>query len=116
MSTEINSTDMSANFRRISILGRLDIAGSDAISLKFAALAVGTGRRVVVDLSAVSFLASIGIRSIISNAKALQARGGRMVLMVGDNAAVSKTLETTGVDALIPLFFSAAEAEAAALA
>jgi anti-anti-sigma factor len=116
MSTEISSIDVGDNFRRIAILGRLDIAGSDSISLKFAAFSVATGKRVLVDLSGVTFLASIGIRSIISNAKALQARGGRMVLFVGGNAPVSKTLETTGVDALIPMFADAGQAEAAALA
>jgi anti-sigma B factor antagonist len=116
MSTEITSTDVSENFRRIAIQGRLDIAGSDSISLKFAAYAVAAGRRVLVDLTGVTFLASIGIRSIISNAKALQARGGKMVLFVGGNASVAKTLETTGVDTLIPMFADAVEAEAAALA
>lgn len=116
MSTDINCTDVSEDFRRITISGRLDIAGSDTIGVKFAAFAVAAGKRVVVDLTAVSFLASIGIRSIISNAKALQSRGGKMVLMVGDNATVSKTLETTGVDTLVPMFSSSAKAEAAALA
>jgi anti-anti-sigma factor len=70
----------------------------------------------VVDLTAVSFLASIGIREIITNAKAAQQRGGRLVLFVGDNNAVTKTLETTGIDALIPMFADYAAAEKAALA
>jgi anti-anti-sigma factor len=116
MSTDINSVDVSENFRRISISGRLDILGSDAIALKFTSLAVATERRVVVDLTAVSFLASIGIRAIISNAKALQQRGGKMVLFVGNNAAIAKTLEATGIDALIPMFADADASDKAALA
>ncbi len=114
MSTDITFIDVSENFRRISITGRLDILGSDAIALKFTSLTVATGRRVVVDLTGVSFLASIGIRAIISNAKALQQRGGKMVLFVGDNAAVAKTLETTGIDTLIPMFADATESDKAA--
>ena len=39
-----------------------------------------------------------------------------MVLYVGANPAVTKTLEATGIDALIPMFADAAEAEKAALA
>ena len=39
-----------------------------------------------------------------------------MVLFVGGNPAVTKTLEATGIDALIPMFADAAEAEKAALA
>jgi len=115
MSTDISFVDVSENFRRISISGRMDILGSDAIALKFTSLAVATQRRVVVDLTAVSFLASIGIRSIISNAKALQQRNGKMVLFVGDNGAVAKTLEATGIDALIPMFTDAEESDKAAL-
>jgi anti-anti-sigma factor len=112
----IDYEDVTETFRRISISGRLDIPGTDTISAKFAALAASAQRRVVVDLTAVSFLASIGIRALITNAKALQQRGGRMVLFVGDNAAVSKTLEATGIDTLLPMFADAAAADQAALA
>jgi len=116
MNTEFNSTDVSENFRRISIKGRLDIAGSENIALKFASFSVATNKCVVVDLSAVSLLASIGIRSIVINAKALQSRGGKMVLFVGDNDLVAKTLRTSGIDSIIPVFVNANEADAAALA
>lgn len=112
----IEFLDISDTLRRISITGRLDIAGTDEIANKFAALAASADKRVVVDLAGVSFLASIGIRAIITNAKALQHRGGRMVLFVGENSSVAKTLETTGIDTLIPMFTSAAEAEKAAVA
>jgi anti-anti-sigma factor len=112
----IEFVDISDTLRRITITGRLDIVGADAIAGQFAALSTTSARRVVVDLSGVSFLASIGIRSIITNAKALQQRGGRMVLFVGDNSTVAKTLEVTGIDALIPYFANKAAAEAAAKA
>ena len=112
----IDFEDCKDNLRRITLSGRLDIQGTEAIAVKFAALASSAQRRVVVNLSAVTFLASIGIRALITGAKGLQQRGGRMVLFTGDNALVSKTLETTGVDALIPMFSDAAEAETAALA
>jgi anti-anti-sigma factor len=104
MGTDIKSVDISENLRHISITGRLDIQGSESIDVKFASLAVANGRRVVVDLSAVSLLASIGIRALISNAKALQQRGGKMVLFVGNNAIVIKTLQSSGIEPLIPMF------------
>ncbi len=112
----IDFQDCSSQVRHIILTGRLDLPGTAEIDTKFAALAAATARRVVVDLVGVSFLASIGIRSLITNAKAQQSRGGRMVLLVGDNAAVAKTLEATGIDVLIPMFASFAEAEQAALA
>jgi anti-anti-sigma factor len=92
----------------------MDIVGSDAIATRFAALTATAARHILVDLVDVDFLASIGIRSLISNAKAVQQRGGRMVLLVSADSAVAKTLETTGVDALIPMFTDPAAALAAA--
>lgn len=112
----IEFEDFDDKLRTIMISGRLDLAGTDEISTKFAALASANGRQVVVDLTKVSFLASIGIRAIITNAKALQQRGGRMVLFVGDNEPVAKTLETTGIDSLIPMFNDKAAAEKAVAA
>lgn len=112
----IDFDDSNANLRRITITGRLDIPGTDEIATKFSALAASAQRRVVVDLTGVSFLASIGIRSIISNAKALLQRNGKMVLLVAGDSTIQKTLEITGIPDLIPMFTDAVAAEAEALA
>lgn len=112
----IEYTDVNDTLRRIALSGRLDIAGTDAIALQFSAMTSSAQRRAVVDLSAVDFLASIGIRAIVANARAMQQRGSRMVLFVGDNGPVAKTLEMTGIDAVIPMFADLAQAEQAAQA
>lgn len=112
----IEFEDLDENLRRIIISGRLDILGTEEISTKFTALACADHRRVIVDLTGVSFLASIGIGALITNAKALYQRGGLMVLCVGGNETVFKILQTTGIDALIPIFTDAAEAIEAVLA
>jgi anti-anti-sigma factor len=67
-------------------------------------------------VSSLKFLASIGIRALLKNAKAVRARGGRMVLVVGTNSPVVMSLEATGLNNLIPMFESSAEAERAAVA
>lgn len=112
----IDYQDIDENFRRIALSGRLDIPGTAEIEHKLASLAATAQRCVLVDLTGVTFLASIGIRALVGSAKALQARGGRMVLVVGDNAAVAKTLTVTGIDMIIPVFPSEADAEKAARA
>jgi anti-anti-sigma factor len=70
----IDFIDIDENLRRITINGRLDIQGTEAIAMKFTSLASTAKRSVVVDLHAVEFLASMGIRELIANAKALQKR------------------------------------------
>jgi anti-anti-sigma factor len=111
----ISHEDRSASLRHIRLSGRLDLPGIEDISSAFTELCAGPHRRVVVDLSGVTFLVSFGIRELITNAKAIQQRGGRMVIAVGGNATVQKTLSTTGIDTLIPTFADIAQADAAAL-
>ena len=111
----ISFDDADETLRHIRLTGRLDITGIDSISEIFTELSISTHRQVVVDLSGVNFLVSFGIRELITNAKLIQQRGGRMTIFVGDNKAVLRTLETTGIDTLIPTFVNAAQADRAAL-
>jgi anti-sigma B factor antagonist len=112
----IEFEDLEEKLRSISLTGRLDIQGTEEISTEFNKLNSEAKQNVIIDLSAVSFLASMGIRQLISNAKALQHRGGRMILYVGDNALISKILETTNISELLPLFRDIEDAKKAALA
>jgi anti-anti-sigma factor len=108
--------DTSNEVRRIWLSGRLDTAGSEEIAEQLATLAASARRGVVVDLSQVTFLSSMGIRALISAAKARQANGGRMVLLVDGSDVVVRTLEATGVNELIPVYDDAEDAERAVLA
>lgn len=112
----IDSEDVSENLRIIHLSGRLDIQGVNAIDVKFASLATSAKHRIIVDLAGLDFLASIGIRSLICNAKVQQQRGGRLVLFVGDNGPVAKVLKTMGIHTLIPMYANVAEAREAAIA
>ncbi len=112
----ISHDDVGADLRRIVIAGRLDIPGTDSVASRLVELAAAAKKAVVVDLSAVKFLASVGIGALIASAKAVKQRGGKMVLVVNDGSTVRMSLEATGVDQLIPVFDSVADAEKAALA
>jgi anti-anti-sigma factor len=65
---------------KLVLKGRLDIAGASAIDLQFNAIA-RSHKAVVVDLGGVSFLASIGIRTLLLGAKTVQRRGGTLILL-----------------------------------
>jgi anti-anti-sigma factor len=112
----ISHSDVGENLRRIVITGRLDIPGTDSVAVQLVKLTAAPKKGVVVDLSALKFLASIGVRALITSAKAVQQRGGKMVLVVGDSSTVMLSLEATGVNELIPVFKSASDAERAAVA
>ncbi|MEI6762151.1 MAG: STAS domain-containing protein [Betaproteobacteria bacterium] len=111
----ITFEDAHDDLSRIRLTGRLDIPGIDAISETFTQLSHHSKPGIVVDLSGVTFLVSFGLRELITNAKLIQQRGGRMVIFVGDNKAVYKTLETTGIASLIPTFTDPEQADRAAL-
>lgn len=111
----IVSQDIGASLRRITISGRLDMEGADAISPRLMELVEEPKRNVIVDLCALRFLASVGIRVLISSAKAVQQRGGRLVILVGPGSSVAMSLDATGLDDLVPVFTNSAEAEEAAL-
>jgi anti-anti-sigma factor len=109
-SVSIEHQDLADELRLIQLAGRLDMVGAGEIELRFTTLAATKPIGVLVDLTQVTFLASVGLRCIIHSAKALDQKGGRMALLLGDNALVLDTLETVGIDEIIPVFSDRAEA------
>jgi len=112
---EITHEDISEDLRRIVITGRLDTPGTNAISAQLHELAAAPRRGVVVDLSGVQFAASIGIGQIILVAKEVRSRGGHLVLLVSAHSAVMISLQTTGIDKMIPVFNFITDAYSGAL-
>ncbi len=88
---------------RIVLDGRLDLQGTEEIDNAFTELTGSHAGPVLVDLGEVSFIASIGMRTLLASAKALDKRGGKMVLVDAQDM-VRDTLETAGITSLLPLF------------
>jgi len=95
---------LSEDLRRVCLGGRLDMIGVGEIELPFTALAATRPIAVLVNLTGVSFLASVGLRCIIQSAKALDLKGGRMSLLVGVNHLVRSTMDTVEIGEIIPTF------------
>lgn len=98
---QIESEPLDGGILKITLAGRMDVQGTQEIDVKFAAYA-SRQQSVVVDMSAVDFLASIGIRTLLLTAKAMSQRGGKIALLNPD-ANVRHILEMAGIDTLIPL-------------
>lgn len=110
MKLEIEELD--GGILKVILSGRMDIAGVDAIAVPFAALAATDDRRVVVDLAGVDFLASIGIRAILQNARAHKMRGGAMAILAPP-PLIEQVLVTAGVANVVPIVHDIRAARAA---
>jgi anti-anti-sigma factor len=99
---ELAIHELDSGILGINLSGRMDIIGTQQIDLKFTALTSTRKAQVLVDLSNVTFIASIGIRTLINNAKAQKLRGGSMVLYKPNNQ-VEEVLRATGIHAIIPI-------------
>jgi anti-anti-sigma factor len=105
--------DLEGNVTKVVLSGRLDIAGAREIELPMAVVA-GSRRAVVVDLSAVEFMASLGLRGIVISAKSIISKRGKIVLLM-PRPAVEEVITTTGIDTLIPIYHDEAAAIAAVI-
>jgi anti-sigma B factor antagonist len=112
---ELQYSELDNQIKVIKLIGSLDILGVGAIETKFAAYCSGEKAKVLVDLSQVDFLASIGIRLLTVNSKSLATRGGRMALL-SPTPEVRKTLDVTGIPDVIPIYDDIESAETMLLA
>ena len=112
---DLQYSELDNNIRLIKLSGKFDIIGTGEIETKFTGYCAGSHIRVLVDLSEVDFLASIGIRLLMLTTKSIASRGGRMVLL-NPIPEVQNVLEVTGIPAIIPIYSSLESAETVLLA
>lgn len=96
---------------KVVLTGRIDLAVAMSIDMPMSVVG-GSRRAVVIDLAGVDFMASMGLRSLVMAAKAIQGKLGRVVLLA-PQAAVEEVIRTAGIDELIPIFHDETAAIAA---
>lgn len=104
---EISS--LAPNQARVALKGRLDTAGVDRIEIKFSAALVPRGLSAIVDLSEVDFVASMGLRMLISVARALSRKDARLVLFAPQEG-VKEVFESVSLGDIIPIRDTEADA------
>ena len=108
---DMKVTETANGVTHVVLDGRFDIAGAQQVDPRFVDLA-RTSASLVVDLAKVSFIASLGVRTLMVSAKTLIRRGADMAVC-GADQNVEKVLRTTGFDEIVglhPDFSSAAAA------
>jgi anti-sigma B factor antagonist len=108
---QISTEEMAGGITRVALDGRLDIAGAALVDLKMNVIA-GSSRKLLIDLQNVSFLGSMGLRSIVLPARAVLGRGGKVVLFA-PGEMVQSVIKTSGIDSLLPIHHDLATAVAA---
>ena len=85
----------------VTLSGRLDISAAQSIDLPLATLS-GSKEGILIDMAGVTFIASIGLRHLVTASKAVQRRGGRLILL-NPTVAVAEVIETSGLTAYLPI-------------
>ena len=106
---EIQTIEASGKISHIALTGRLDIDGVGRIEIPLTAATVARGQQVIIDMTRVDFLGSLGIGLLVRCAVSLQRQGARLVVF-GCQPLVRKSLEITKVNALVLLADSEAQA------
>jgi len=98
----LSTESMDGDITRVLLDGRLDIEGAAAIDLRMNVLA-GSAKFLLIDLSNVSFLGSMGLRSIVVPAQAVRRRGGKVALL-SPIPMVEEVLKASNMDKVLPVF------------
>ena len=96
---------------QIALVGRLDVQGVNEIQYEFNHQTTVLPKPTIVDLSRVTYIASLGLSMLVSTAKYLERHGVKMVLLA-PSKTVRETYDMSGLHGLIPV----ADQEPAALA
>jgi len=107
----ISIEDLDGNVTKVVITGRVDIAGARELEMPLAVVA-GSRRAVIIDLSGVDFMASLGLRGIVVSAKSIFSKKGKVVLM-SPRPQVEEVIVTTGINELLDIFHDEVAAIAA---
>jgi len=97
----------------VALRGRLDTIWAGEMETSFNTIA-GSKQSVVVDLSEVSFLGSLGMRMFVQGGTTVIRRGGKFAILSPD-PNITKVLKVAAIDSLIPILQERAAALAAAL-
>jgi anti-sigma B factor antagonist len=100
-SMKITISEFEGAVTRVTLVGKLDLAGAEAIKAPLATMAAAAGR-VVVDMAGVDFIASVGIRRLVLAAEAIARHSGKLVLF-RPTPLVAEVLLTLGLEKLLPI-------------
>jgi anti-sigma B factor antagonist len=100
---QLQYSELENGIRLIKLNGALDMNGTRDVEVEFVRRCVGDNICVLVDLSKVNYVSSIGIPLLINSAKSVASHGGKMALL-NPQKSVENILELTGISLIIPIY------------
>ena len=91
-----------------TLIGRLDAATSPVLEDEVLTQIAAGHTRLVFDLSALNYISSAGLQVLLNAGRSLGRRGS--VVLAAPQPMVHQVLEIAGIDAMLPIYGSAAEA------
>ncbi|HEY5780427.1 MAG TPA: STAS domain-containing protein [Lysobacter sp.] len=97
--------------QKVALGGRLDTHSFDELDRRLAPVLASDIQSLVLDLAALEYISSAGVRSIFKARKALAARSGK-VLVLNPQPQIKKVFDVVKAVPLNEIFTSVAEADA----
>jgi anti-sigma B factor antagonist len=101
-SLDMTVEEIAGGATKVILRGRFDTTGAILIEMPFNAI-TAEKRAIIVDLSAVIFLSSYGLRVLLVGAKTAKSKGGKLAILC-PAGNVAKVLDAAGTSSLIPMF------------
>lgn len=112
MATTLESLVSPAGRLILRVRGALDLSGVQAVELKLTAAAARAGRHVIVNLSEVDQIASLGMGMLVSVSTAVSGKGFRMMIVL-PHSAVLDSMRRARLDQVLSIVPDQAAADAA---
>jgi anti-sigma B factor antagonist len=83
---------------RLAVTGELDLAGIPALEEALGGLEAARPEAIVLDLTALEFLDSSGLRCLVRANARVRESGGRLAIVMTPGGRVAQTISLTGLD------------------
>ena len=100
---ELEIKNPSDQITYLTLRGQLDTAGVGEVEVKFTGHAVPRGKPLLLDMSEITYVSSLGLRMLLTVAKALGRRGAKTILL-RPQPSVREVLRISAFDLLMPVY------------
>jgi anti-sigma B factor antagonist len=100
----VTLSDISPGMILCVVAGEVDLLTAPTLREKLTGAINSVPGHLVIDLSAVAFLASIGLNVLVEVLATQEAANRHLALVVDDNRAVTHPLQTTGLDQVFDIY------------